>query len=179
MMTGMDFREGDEMSAQPRRGRIRTQLIALLLLGIAISMFLSASKSLSREFVGLVVDRHAEDGLRSGCWLDLSLTDGLTQEEVSTTFLNAIRGTQPTRRVGVSGMVYDQARPLHRVSKSAWSCFIYIEDERHIDLGIKWLIWGIICLCSAIIIHGKTRDRNVPPVAPLDEGTDEEEEDSL
>ncbi len=162
----------------PRSGRIRVQLIATMLLGIAISMFISAGKSLSREFVGLVADTHAEEGLRSAYWLDLAVTDGLSGEEASKAFLNAVRGTHPTRRVGVSSMVFDQAKPLYRVSKEAWSPFIYIEEERHIDLGIKWLIWGIIGVCAAVIIHGKTRDRDVLPLALLtDEDELEEDED--
>lgn len=183
MIANEDLHEGAEMNSQTHRGRIRIQLVALLLLGIAVSMIISAAKSLSREFVGLVVDTHAEDGLRSGYWLDLSVTAGLSPEESSAAFVNAIRGLQPTRRVGVSSMVYDYARPLHRVSKKAWSGFIYVEEERHIDLGIKWLIWGIIGLCSAIIIHGKTKDRNVIPISSLDdddadEGEEDEEDDS-
>lgn len=160
----------------PRGGRIRVQLIAMMLLGIAISMFLSAGKSLSREFVGLVSDTHAEEGLRSGYWLDLAVTDGLSGEEASKAFLNAVRGTHPTRRVGVSSMVYDQAKPLYRISKEAWSPFIYIEEERHIDLGIKWLIWGIIGVCAAVIIHGKTSDRNVIPIPSLTDDDDDEED---
>ncbi|MBP7636210.1 hypothetical protein KBA41_18730 [Candidatus Ozemobacteraceae bacterium] len=161
-----------------RAGRIRVQLIAMMLLGISISMFISAGKSLSREFVGLVADTHAEEGLRSGYWLDLAVTDGLSGEEASKAFLNAVRGTHPTRRVGVSSMVYDQAKPLFRVSKEAWSPFIYIEEERHIDLGIKWLIWGIIGVCAAIIIHGKTHDRDILPIPSLtdDDETAEDED---
>lgn len=168
------IRPGGGLSA--RAGKIRVQLIAMMLLGIAISMFISAGKSLSREFVGLVTDTHEEEGLRSAYWLDLAVTDGLSGEEASKAFLNAVRGTHPTRRVGVSSMVYGQAKPLYRVSKEAWSPFMYIEEERHIDLGIKWLIWGIIGVCAALIIHGKTHDRDVLPLPSL-EDDDESEKD--
>jgi len=158
-----------------RSGRIRIQLIALLLLGIAISLFLSAGKSLSREFDGWIINKHAEDGLRSRCWLDLSVADGLTSRpDAPMTALQAMQGKLPLKRVGVSGMVYDQSSPLQRASKAAWSCFIYIDDERHIDLGLKWFIWGIIGICAALIIHGKSCDRGAIPTSSLDEEEDED-----
>ncbi|HOT28396.1 MAG TPA: hypothetical protein PLU72_09415 [Candidatus Ozemobacteraceae bacterium] len=172
--TCLRIRQGGGLSA--RAGKIRVQLIAMMLLGIAISMFISAGKSLSREFVGLVTDTREEEGLRSAYWLDLAVTDGLSGEEASKAFLKAVRGTHPTRRVGVSSIVFGQAKPLYRVSKEAWSPFIYIEEERHIDLGIKWLIWGIIGVCAALIIHGKTHDRVVFPLSSLADD-DENEED--
>ncbi|HEY9070568.1 MAG TPA: hypothetical protein VIV61_09935 [Candidatus Ozemobacteraceae bacterium] len=157
-----------------RRGRIRIQLIAVLLLGIAISMMLSASRSLSREFDGLIVDKLSEEGLRSAYWLDLSTQPDSPAQDPSTIALQAMKGSLARRRVGVSGMVFDQSRLLQRARKAAWSCFIYIDEERHIDLGLKWLAWGIIGLCAAIIIHRKTRDQRLIPTSSLDEEEDEE-----
>jgi len=158
-----------------RSGRIRIQLIALLLLGIAISLFLSSAKSLSREFDGWIIDTHADEGLRSGYWLDLSIADGLARKpDPSAAALQAMQGKLPLKRVGVSGMVYNQARPFQRATKAAWSCFIYIDEDRHIDLGIKWFIWGIIGICAALIIHGKSRERETLPTSSLDEEEDED-----
>ncbi|HOY67755.1 MAG TPA: hypothetical protein PLP29_12775 [Candidatus Ozemobacteraceae bacterium] len=161
-----------------RRGRIRIQLVAVLLLGIAISMFLSAARSLSREFDGLIVDKLSEEGLRSAYWLDLSAQVGSLSQDPSSIALQAMQGSLARRRVGVSGMVHDQSRLLQRARKAAWSCFIYVDEERHIDLGLKWLAWGIIGLCAAVIIHRKTRDPGSIPTSSLDEEEDEEATDS-
>ena len=136
-----------------RAGKIRVQMVAIILLGISISFILSAYRSLSRDFDGVVINKSLDIGFSKTCWLFLVPKEVLGIASDSSEIITTLKGEKPARRVGVSGIIYDQVRLLQRVTKSSYSPFIYIEDERHLDLGIQWFLWGFFGIIAAIFAY--------------------------
>lgn len=133
----------------PRDGKIHPQVVALLALGLGVSLVLSAWRSLGREFSGVVVEKRAEASYSSSYWVYLVPPDLLNSPIAPDSLVKKMTESS-RRRVGISRVVYGEIREFQTISKKAFSPFIYLEDERHLDLGVQWLFWGIISIGVSI-----------------------------
>ncbi len=130
-----------------RGGKIHPQVVALLALGLGVSLILSAWRSLSREFAG--VEKRAEAGYSPGYWVYLVPSNFLEGPVPPDSLVKKLTESG-RRRVGISKVVYGEVREFQTISKGAFSPFIYLENERHLDLGVQWLFWGLISIGVSI-----------------------------
>ncbi len=144
----------------PRSGKIKARIFALILLIFSCSMIISAYRSLSRSFSGLVIRKTATAGF------------GLTQYHLfllpahkasDTEFLTKVLSdaTFPLQMVGVSAFVYERAQQLENVEKKGLSFFIAVENTDFIDLGLFWLLLGLSGIAIAIWMHLQTLARSI------------------
>lgn len=60
------------------------------------------------------------------------------------------------QRVGVSSIVYNEAKPLNRVEKQSFSPFIQVESHTFIDLGVNWLLFAFAGILLSIWMYLQT-----------------------
>ncbi|NLI78469.1 MAG: hypothetical protein GX442_18770 [Candidatus Riflebacteria bacterium] len=121
----------------------------MLALGLGVSLILSAWRSLGREFSGVVVEKRAEAGYSSSYWVYLVSSDFLKTPVAHESLVKKMTEAG-RRRVGISRVVFGETRELQTISKAAFSPFIYLDEDRHLDLGVQWLFWGIISIAVSI-----------------------------
>lgn len=137
-----------------KAGKIKIRIFAILLLGLSVSGLLSAYRSISREFHGIVLKKHST---ANRYWLELfptskDTTFPLDNEQIVLALTNKITGT----RVGVSSVVYKQIRSADTVSKLRFSQYVTIDDERYIDLGVMWFIYSVIGIIISFLMYKQT-----------------------
>lgn len=156
-----------------RGGHIKARLIALILLVIGVSLLLSAYRSLSRTFSGLVVNRQEDVHLSRAFWVFLAAPH-LAGETATGSghIMHLLRDDIPSRRVGVSRVVFQNADFFEKMEKEAFSPFITVGEDRFLDLGLQWLVWGLISLVAACFAyHQASTGLAHPPteeVSPFD-----------
>lgn len=152
-------------------GKIQPQVVAVILLTFGVSLLLSAYRSLGREFAGVVIAKSTEAGFSSAFWVFLIPPEALQiasgTSDIPRTLQNA-----PRRRVGISRVVYGEVREMQSISKSAFSPFVFVDGERHLDLGLQWFAWGLICLVASIITYRLEGISMGPPVTTGSETND-------
>ena len=132
-------------------GRIRVQAVAIIMLGLSVSMVLSAYRSLGREFSGMILGKSSEQGIAPSFWVYITDPE-LLKDEVAVGL--SLRGgsTIPKRRVGVSKFVFEKAGVFQRISKASFSPFIKLDEETHLDLGLQWMTWGVFGIVASFFI---------------------------
>lgn len=60
------------------------------------------------------------------------------------------------QRVGVSAIVFNDAKPLSRIEKGVLSPFIKVDSQSFIDLGINWLLFGLAGILLSIWMYVQT-----------------------
>jgi hypothetical protein len=156
-----------------RAGRIRARLIAIILLGFGISLLLSAERSISRQFSGFVLEKGAHQEFGQGFWLRISApvteltvlpppdAEGVASGPGAPWLLDPLR----SRRVGVSRFIHKHAVPMQTIQKVAYSPFIFLDGERHIDLGVQWLLWGLLSIIIAALAYRRAlQSPHHPPI---------------
>ncbi len=145
-----------------RSGKIKTRIFALILLMLSCSMLISAFRSLSREFSGIVVKRSTSPGITSTQYLYLRSDDiDLSQNDVIAALTE---NDQPSsQRYGVSAIVYEQAQLFEVVSKKSFSFFIVVGGESFFDQGLLWLLMGLAGIAIALVMHFQTLDKRTGP----------------
>lgn len=145
-----------------RAGKIKIRIFALLLLILSCGIIISAYRSLSREFSGIVVKKVISPGFSSNnYWLYLA-REPLTLNSSDTTLLDALLSEQgfeissALHRVGVSSVVFEESSELTIVSKESMSPFINVQSGSHIDLGINWLLMGLAGIFLSIWMYRQT-----------------------
>ena len=136
--------------ARRRRGKISLQIIGILLLGLSVSFFLSAWRSLGRSFDGFIVRKAMDSEFSHAYWVYLvPIPETGNNPAGVAEFLRTIRADTPGRRVGVSSMLFEEARVGQRLVKGSFSPFLFLEETRFLDLGIQWGLIGLGCLLVA------------------------------
>lgn len=149
------------------RGMIRARVVALLLLILSVSMINSAYRSLSREFHGVVISKSLDEGISKAFWLFITPASLPETSTTGKTIIQNMLQNAPTRRVGVSRLVYVDVHIFHEVSKTSFSPYIFVEGTRHLDLGLQWLTWGLLgCLASMLIYRQATISKAFFPGEP-------------
>jgi len=140
-----------------RSGKIKARIFALILMMLSCSMLISAYRSLSREFSGIVVKRTTTAGMASNQYYLHLKTDviDLSQAEVINTLTEK---EQPSQRHGVSAVVYEQAQLFENVSKQSFSFFITVGGEKYFDLGLLWMLMGLAGIAISLTMHFQTRN---------------------
>jgi hypothetical protein len=150
-----------------RAGKIKIRIFALLLLILSCGIMISAYRSLSREFSGIVVKKQSSPGFSSNnYWLYLA-AEPLTLNSSDTTLLDSLLSEQgfenssALNRVGVSSVVYEESSELTIVKKKSMSPFINVQNSSHIDLGINWLLMSLAGIFLSIWMYRQTlKSRN-------------------
>lgn len=127
-----------------RSGKISLQLLGSVILIISVSFLLSAWKSLGRSFDGFIVQKTIDSRFSNDYWVLLvSPPSGETRPEDVAEFLRGMGAAPAGRRVGVSGILFEEARPGQRLSKDSFSPFLFLEETRFLDMGIQWFLVGM------------------------------------
>ena len=137
-----------------KSGKIKIRIFAILLLGLSVSGLMSAYRSISREFHGIVLKKQA---VANRYWLTLFPTNKnsnfpLENEQIVLALTNKIPGT----RVGVSNVVYKQIRSADIVSKVRFAPYVTIGSDKYIDLGVMWFIYSIIGIIISLVMYVQT-----------------------
>ena len=140
-----------------RSGKIKIRVFALMLLALSTSMCISAYKSMSRSFSGIVVNKSTAAGITSDrYWLSLSPMAEIEPLSPGDRITMAIQGKLQGHLIGVSEMVHEQASLMENVSKERFSPFIKVGTEKFIDLGLNWLILGIFGILGSLFMYKQT-----------------------
>jgi len=135
----------------------------LLLLVLSCGTIISAYRSLSRDFSGFMVRKTSSSGAVSNqYWLFILPDSQINTDYGSAAVLNALTPDleaeiEPQlQRVGVSAIVFNDAKPLCRIEKGELSPFIKVDSQSFIDLGINWLLFGLAGILLSIWMYVQT-----------------------
>ncbi len=138
-----------------KNGIVKARVFALILLILSTSLVLSSYKSLKREFSGSLFKKEKIDNLYSTGYLLYLVPTKSTEEKEEV--LRVLSDDRPTmHRVGVSSLVYEASSELVRVSKSKFSIFILVGQERYFDKGLFWFIWALLGIMCSILMYYQT-----------------------
>lgn len=148
-------------------GAIKVRIFAFLLLVISCCLFLSALKSIGREFKGRVIYKESTGQIFNNLYdlyiipenaSDTELIEQikLNQESKSHKNFSKPQLNLNFRSVGVSAMVYENADFMCKIKKNQYSPFIYVNEVYFLDKGVFWIIWAIICTSMAFFIYFQT-----------------------
>jgi hypothetical protein len=134
---------------------------------LSISLIISAFRSLSREFNGVLIKKSMSSAIVSSeYWLYLLPPEHLNimgGEEGLTRALAIDEGKQLNlHRVGVSEVVYTQAQKLYTIEKESFSPFIVVQSQSFIDLGVNWFFFGIAGILLSIWMYRQTLKQPTP-----------------
>lgn len=136
-------------------GKIKIRLFAIVLLGISISGMISSYRSISREFSGIIVNKKSDTGfLSERFWLYIIPQD--KSENIPHDMNLLLEKQTPGLRVGVSGVLYQSARISYKVFKKRFSPFVFLNSERHIDLGIVWILLSMAAAIISFVMYYQT-----------------------
>ncbi|MFZ2955466.1 MAG: hypothetical protein WA705_01020 [Candidatus Ozemobacteraceae bacterium] len=123
----------------------------------------------------MIVGKASNQDLTPDYWVFLAPipSEGLASSSVAELFRSVGAGTQ-THRVGISEMCHESAHPMQRLRKETFSPFLYLEEERFLDLGIQWAFFGIIGICFAVLMSRQAMNFRQTPKTPS-----ENDEESL
>ncbi|RCK79554.1 MAG: hypothetical protein OZSIB_4308 [Candidatus Ozemobacter sibiricus] len=116
----------------------------------------------------MVIAKSAETGFSSAFWVYLVSPETLQIASNPTDLTRSLQAA-PRRRVGISRVVYGEVREMQTISKTAFSPYVFVEGERHLDLGLQWLAWGLICLAASVIAFRLEGLSLWPPSTPVPE----------
>ncbi len=142
-------------------------LVALVLLVLGVSLVLSGTRSLRRSFDGFVLHKVENTGLLNSYVLYL-----VDQPDQSTVAVPAgvINVLATARMVGVGNMVYADAQVGIKVRKDPDSPWIWLESERYLDLGVRWILMGLFwAVLSLIVARQATAPTESPELSALPE----------
>ncbi|MFZ5952115.1 MAG: hypothetical protein ACOYXC_15530 [Candidatus Rifleibacteriota bacterium] len=130
---------------------------------LSSSILISSYRSLAREFNGTLIKKSSSEGATTTqYWFFLLSDKDLTTPEGKNAVLNAlstegqIEYSGELQRVGVSSIVFNEAKTLNRVEKAAFSPFVKVENQVFIDLGINWLLFGLAGIILAVWMYVQT-----------------------
>ncbi len=146
-----------------RSGKIKTRVFALLLMIMSCGIGISAFRSLGREFSGFLIRKTFATGATTNqYWLFLLPQSELASNSGEAAVLSTMTPDQQAeyegdlQRVGVSAIVYNEARPLNRIEKGSFSPYISVENQTYIDLGLNWLLFALAGLALSIWMYFQT-----------------------
>ncbi|MGM0598923.1 MAG: hypothetical protein ACQETH_03790 [Candidatus Rifleibacteriota bacterium] len=134
---------------------------------LSIGLIISAFRSLSREFNGILIKKSMSTAIVSSeYWLYLLSPEQLTimgGEDELTEALAIDNGSNlDLNRVGVSEIVYTQAQKLFNIKKKAFSPFILVQSQSFIDLGVNWFLFGIAGILLSMWMYRQTLKKPTP-----------------
>lgn len=162
----------------PRAGRIHLSFVALALLILAVSLCLSAWRSLGRQFSGRVVFKVRNAGLIDSHLLYLAPAGEpfpvASHEAASAAAPVPAGGGRPvappvqpplagTPAYGVSSVVYEHAEIGDLARKDRHSPWIWLGEQRHLDLGVHWMFLGVLGVAAALAMYRQILARPVSP----------------
>ena len=147
-----------------RSGKIGAQMLALLLLALSLGVILAAYRSLTRDFRGMVVSKITEEAVPPHFWVFL-VSPGELQALASPTpgLCKDLLEQNPRRRVGISGIIFEQVLVGQTLGKAAFSPFVYVEDERYLDQGVYWGILGLLGIVLSIVVYRRVGEDPASP----------------
>lgn len=142
----------------PRRGSIRIQLVAIVVLLLSMVLLMSSYRSLSRDFDGIVVTKDTEDALPPQFWVKIAPLEG-TDPLVGWTAesIDALLARGDSRRVGISGVVFEKLHFGSRLQKAAFSPLVLADGDSFLDQGIIWGILAVLGVFASIFIYRASR----------------------
>jgi hypothetical protein len=142
-----------------RHGKVKIRVFALLLMLVSCSIIISAYRSLSRDFSGVVIRKTATSGIASTQYQLHLLPVGSNFDPELLKKALSDPGF-PLQRVGVSAFVYEQAQTMESVDKDAMSVKIMVGDSAFIDLGFFWIMCGLAGILISIWMYLQTCKNN-------------------
>jgi len=116
---------------------------------------ISSYRSISREFSGIIVNKKSNTGfLSERFWLYIIPQE--QSENIPQVMDSLLEKQSPGLRVGVSGVLYQSARISYKVLKKRFSPFIFLNSDRHIDLGIVWILLSIAAAIISFVMYYQT-----------------------
>ncbi|MBF0500461.1 MAG: hypothetical protein HQM09_10035 [Candidatus Riflebacteria bacterium] len=163
------------MNISSRSGRIPLQVVTILVLGISISFLMSGWRSLGRSFDGMIIDKASSNALMPGYWVYLApIPEGGVASASVAEMIRSIGQSGRGIRVGISELCHELARPMQRLTKERFSPFIHLEGEPYLDLGLQWVLIGIIGILASVLMYKQSKKSQHTTGDP-----DEESEDNL